>query len=736
MTSFGFRYPAVIVLGCAVAGTLLGRAVSSGLSVFAAVAILAALVLAYAYLRLPAGMFIIPLAVFVIAGSAINAELTYHLYSGDDIGHYVGGEEKLRFFAKVDAWPVVRRHKTVLTCRVDSIATRDAVRRSRGLIHIIIRQETTAFAYGDKISFEGYLRRPLPGTFPGQFDYARYLRGKGVRGTVMVPNSAKVMMLSEQRNLFGRTVNGVRGWILACFRSNLTATPAALASGFLIGETHNIPDPVYLAFRRTGTMHLLAVSGSNVALVLVAAFFLLRFVRLNSVFRAIILLAVIILFSNLSYNQPSVVRASIMAALIIGARIVYRRGDLNNIIAAAAVILILTNPANLFDVGFQLSFAVTWGLILFLPSLNTLCERFNFPKWLRYVSLIIFSSFIATLISAPITAYYFGEMSLVAVASNLIVVPLVSAAVLGSLILLGVNLLFPPASIVVGMFLDRLLRLILEVVVWFGRWEFAEANLGSFSAAMVFLCLGGAASLFLCVRYRAARFALAGIGLIAVAAFFAGDIMATKPSSPEVEIYNTGSAHAVVINQGGGLVIFRQFRDDPYDEFSSDLLPYLADRSGPFPRYFVFLEPSYRTEHHLELAAESGIEMKFYPETTMISSEGISVKTISENLPDDPIRPPIINYVDGILSVQILNSKPVFYGIDLGTFVNESVGRGEAGYYIAAANEMNEPVSCLPPAMVSRMILLVPEANSTEFEETTCPAVIGKNGRLALPPQP
>ncbi len=738
MTLFGFRYPAVIILVCVVAGTLLGRVLGSGWPFVTAVMITAALALAYAYMRLPAKYYIIPLAIFIITGSAIYAGMKYHIRAADDIGHYVGGEDKIGFFADVDKWPVIKRHKTVLVCRVDSIILGGVMQRSAGLIQLTIRQETTAFAFGDRISFTGRLRGPQSETFPGGFDYARYLHNRAIRGTVTVPTAAGVMIHAGRRNLFGRTVSAVRGWILACFQSNLTETPAALASGFLIGETHDIPEAVYRAFRRTGTMHLLAVSGSNVALVLVAAIFILRFMRVGNSPRTLALLAVIVVFSHLSYNQPSVVRASIMAALIIGARLVYRRIDLNNIIAAAAVILILADPTVLFDIGFQLSFAVTWGLILFLPCMNELCERYDFSKATRYISLIVFSSVIATLISAPITAYYFNEMSLVTVASNLIVVPLVSMAVLGSLILLGINLLLPPVAIVAGILLDRLLRIILAVVVWFGQWEFAEAQLGSIPAAMVFLYLGGAVALFLSFRHRTARMALAGIIIAAGALYLVGNSAALGSPSPEVEIFNTGSAHAVILNRADGLVIFRQLRDDPYDEFVSGLLAYLTRRRQSLPRYFVFFEPPYRTELHLQKALESELPVRFRPVPDEFPYEGFSVMIAGDSIPNESsFSPPIVTLENGKLTVQILNSSSLVYADGIRALRDDfGVGRGEAEYYIVAARDVNDVAANIPPGLVSRTVLLIPGSIPEQAKEGSAgrfSAIVEENSSLILP---
>jgi len=469
---------------------------------------------------------------------------------------------------------------------------------------------------GDRISFIGQFRRPGGHDLPGLPDYARYLQAKGFSGTVYITDPSEVLLHGRQQNFFGRGVNEVRQWIIDCFRTNLTETSAALASGFLIGETHDIPDDVYTAFRRTGTMHLLAVSGSNVALVLVVVAFLFRAVRLRPLPRLLCLLGIVFVFSHLSYNQPSVVRASVMAALLLMARVFYRRADMHNIIAAAAAVLIFYDPHNLFDVGFQLSFAVTWGLILFLPAIYRLCRPLPLARPALYLVLIVSSSLIATLISAPITAYYFGEISLVTIFSNLLIVPLVTVAVVGIISLLLLHLAFPFLAVVPGALLDHLLAIILDAVSWFGQWRWASTTVGTFPAPYVYIWLAGMAVIFLALNRMIRRrtliiYGTAAAGFIAI--FLALGSGATKP---DLEVFNLSWGQIVMINRGEGGVIFQQHGGKSFDGFSDGLLPYLTRAERQVPRDFIFLEPWHRTEQRLQSARAHEMGFSLRPIST------------------------------------------------------------------------------------------------------------------------
>lgn len=602
---FGFRYPAVVVCCCVAAGTLAGWYGSPGMTIVSVAAVGACAGLVFTYVRPLRSYFIIPLALVLFFGAWAGAADRYHTVSPDDISLVVPVETKALFYGRVTAWPEIKREKTLLTCRIDSVVVADSVYSVSGSVLVVIRRPTTAFAFGDRIRFPGRLTRPRGNGFPGGFDYARYLERRGIRRVVTLTDPARVAMAETADNRLARIVAGMRRWIMATFAANLGDVSSAMATGFLIGETRDIPESLYQAFRSTGTMHLLAVSGSNVALVLAVVLFLLRGVPLGRRTRLVFLLGVIVLFCNLSNNQPSVVRASLVAGLILVARAVYRRADLNNILALAAAVLILYDPGNLFDVGFQLSFASAWGLVLFLPPINSLLLRVRWSRGMRYLLLLFASSLIASLISTPITLAYFGRASSVTIFSNMIVVPLVSAAVVGIVIVLLVALVFPPAAVGPGLILDRLLRLTAEVVLWFSRLEWAEIAVPSFSAAHALFFIAVVCLLFAAIRHRFARralvFLLMGGAVVQVAILIARPV---RP--PHIEVFNQGLSQTVLVNCGPKAVVYRAGAQGRFDDFTSDVLPHLASRKTPRPRYYLFFESQYQTEGRLVRWADAG----------------------------------------------------------------------------------------------------------------------------------
>ncbi len=389
-------------------------------------------------------------------------------------------------FGKVSDWPRLKTNRTEIEIALDSIAT-DATRKVYGTILLKVTDTTTALQRGDRVEFYGRIYSLKGGKLPGKFDYRRYLNLKGIHGIVYLPTLLDMRI--DKGNRFGifNFVDKLRGSIRNSFYSNLSPTTAALAAGFLIGETRGIPTGIYRRFRDTGTLHLLAVSGSNVALVVLSLLFFLRPFRLSRWKRAAILLAVIFLFALLSYGEPSVMRASIMATLVIAAGVLGRRYDLNNVIAATALIVLLFDPMQLFDVGFQLSFITAWGLIFFTPRIAGLLKRYHSRLWYRWLVFPLMISVIAQICSMPLIALYFHRLPVISVVANLIIVPLVSIAVLGTVLLLAAHLIWPLLGMFVGSLLDLLLNLIVRLLDIFSGDQAPLIKVGDISLWAILL---------------------------------------------------------------------------------------------------------------------------------------------------------------------------------------------------------------------------------------------------------
>jgi competence protein ComEC len=188
-----------------------------------------------------------------------------------------------------------------------------------------------------------------------------------------------------------------------------------LLTGLLIGERTALPSETDAAFRRAGVYHVLAVSGFNVALVAGATFALLSLVRFSRRAAAGAAIVVVSGFAAVVGPQPSVLRAAIMATLVLGALLVERDASVLNGLALAAVVILALRPGDLHDPGFQLSFAATTGIVVA-------------PLPRGRIAGAVCVSLAAELAVLPIALAHFNQLSVIGPLANLGAVPLAAGA--------------------------------------------------------------------------------------------------------------------------------------------------------------------------------------------------------------------------------------------------------------------------------------------------------------------
>ncbi|MEZ5358739.1 MAG: ComEC/Rec2 family competence protein [Candidatus Zixiibacteriota bacterium] len=611
---FSFRYPAVVILTAIIIGTLAGRFIDISYLAILGLTISLFLTMFFIVRSDSQTKLAVSLLILFFGIATMNASQHFHPSEERAIAQFadrVDGEP-IRLFSRIDKWPVLKQHRTMIICEADSVIVHDTIFAASGRLMLWIDRVTTEFMLGDRISVVGRLEAVKPSSALKAFDFGKWLVNQGIQAQMRVDDPAEILIDESRRGLFAQSVDRLRKWISNVFVTYLDEVPAAMSAGYLIGETRHIPEDVYLAFRTTGTMHLLAVSGSNVALVLLVALFILKPFPLNRFVRLGFLLGLIILFSHLSYNQPSVVRASVMAMLVLIGRTLYRRVDLHNIIGAAAVILILYNPSNLFDVGFQLSFAVTWGLVLFLPIFHEIVMLRVSKEWQRYMLLIVFCSVIASAMATPITVYYFGTLSVVTVFSNLLVVPLVSLAVIGIVILLLIAAIYPPVAFIIAKPLNVLLDVTNSIVIWFDAVNPSLESPISLSGIEVFILLIGATLLFLSFKYLFIRRLFVFYALLMILAVNVAGVIIHDKQEGEVVCFNTGIVRGAFIDIAGGLLVIESDRYDRNDVLNNDMLPYIMREYDYLPAYILFYEAEYIVQERIYEMTEQ------YPDNTVL----------------------------------------------------------------------------------------------------------------------
>ena len=211
-----------------------------------------------------------------------------------------------------------------------------------------------------------------------------------------------------------RAANEVRR-VLDRGMGSMRATHAALLRGFLIGDDRDVPAPVESDFRAAGLTHLLAVSGSNVAFVLAAAGPLLRRFELRG--RLVGSLALIAFFALITRAEPSVLRASVMAAIACWAAFEGRPVTRLRVLGLAVAALVLVDPMLVRSVGFQLSVGASVGLALLAAPMARCLPG---PRWLAEPLAVTLAAQVGV---APVLLSTFGGMPVVTVVANLLAVP-------------------------------------------------------------------------------------------------------------------------------------------------------------------------------------------------------------------------------------------------------------------------------------------------------------------------
>ena len=302
--------------------------------------------------------------------------------------------------------------------------------------------------YGDRVLLRGELGTP---PIFEDFSYQDYLARKGVRS--LMSFAAAEHIATGQGNPFWAALNALKSRSQATIDHIYPEPEASLFAGILLGDESGISDSLKEAFNKTGTRHIVAISGFNISII--AGLFLATLTRWLGVRRGIWLAAAgVILYTLLVGAEASVVRAAIMGVLALVARQVGRQQFALNTLAFTGAFMALINPLVLWDVGFQLSFAATLGLILFADPLKRrlelfLAERVSKEAQTR-ISGPIYEYFLLTLAAQittlPLLLYHFERFSLISFPANVLILWAQPAV----MILGGISVIFGLFSVTLG----------------------------------------------------------------------------------------------------------------------------------------------------------------------------------------------------------------------------------------------------------------------------------------------
>jgi len=333
--------------------------------------------------------------------------------------------------------------------------------QTSGGVLLKIYGDMPLFRFGDIIKAQVLLQEPgLPGNF-GEFNFRNYLARQNIFLTDSIEIELTEIVGHSERVTFFTFLRGVKDRITQKINQIYPSPDRGLIKAIITGNRTEIPREWNHLFQDAGVMHILAISGLHVGIIAMALFFVLNLVPVKWMkkgFRTFIIILILSGYAAMTGFRPSVSRAALMFAIVLLARCFNRPYHLYNSLYLAALLLLIWQPLYLFDAGFLLSFVVTFFIIFLAPILE---GKLTFLPCILGKPLSI--SLSAWLGMAPLSAYFFYKISLIAILSNIIIVPLIGVILILAIISIFLSFLFLPLAELLAFFNQNLIALLLLI---------------------------------------------------------------------------------------------------------------------------------------------------------------------------------------------------------------------------------------------------------------------------------
>lgn len=340
--------------------------------------------------------------------------------------------------------------RTVIKMKVASITCDSLYFSVEEKILLSLHDTASTVQVGDSIKCYGELQPLLAASNPWAYNYGLAVRrqqGVGAQCNVHSKYDLYVLGRAKEQAWWSEVerIGGVtRNWInTTLLRYMQDGTEAGFVGAVIIGTRSTLDQDTLDSFSRSGISHLLAISGFNVAIVAYILSFLFGMLQLRwRIVRVLLTMLSIVAYCVLVGLQPSVVRSLIMIELLLLSQLLERKPDTLNIVAGAALISLVIHPYDLFDIGFQLSYAAVVGLVVIYPELKRLfLPTVKKPSVITRFSMrmleALLLSIAATVATLPVMIAHFNRQSVIGALVNLPAIPLAAIITILGFVLLA-----------------------------------------------------------------------------------------------------------------------------------------------------------------------------------------------------------------------------------------------------------------------------------------------------------
>lgn len=379
-------------------------------------------------------------------------------------------KDQLNFYLSVDSMKsddFYIKDEFLLLCKIK------ASNKKLVLLHTYLKP-------GNYLELRGYYYKGREERNPGEFDYDAYLKSKGILGILNGNDISSIKILNAESNFFTNLIFQVRKQIDFQIKKFHSPETASLLRGLLLADRGEINYEVKQQFINSGVVHVLAVSGLHVGYIILI--FLFVFGRFNLFLRSILTIVGLLCFMFITGVPPSVFRATVMAIVIITAFLSNRSTNVINSISIAALIILVINPNEIYNPGFQLSFSAVLSIAIIYPHLEKMISTWNIHnKILKYVLVFLGVSLSAQIGTLPFTLLYFNQFSVIALATNLIVIPAIGVIIATAIVTLVFSSFLPFIAIYFATANDLITKWVLSLIKLSGELSFSHIKLFNYS---------------------------------------------------------------------------------------------------------------------------------------------------------------------------------------------------------------------------------------------------------------
>ena len=483
-----------------------------------------------------------------------------------DIAFYNDRDYDVMVTGWVNDMPDMRDTYTNLRIQVEAVDTGTGDMPASGLVLAHVGPNEV-YHYGDRLRLRGSLQTPLENE---DFSYRDYLEREGILS--YMPSTDATLLPGKGGNQLAAVMYAIKEKSLAAIYHLFPDPEASLLAGILLGVDTGLTSDLQNAFKNTGTTHIIAISGFNISII--AGIFIALFSRALGQRRgAALALLAIAFYTVLVGADAAVVRAAIMGGFSLFARQVGRRNLGLNTLAVVALVMALINPLVVWDVGFQLSFFATLGLILYAGPLSSaagwlLSKTRLSPETIQQIlpplSDFVLLTLAAQITTVPLMAYQFKRISLVSLIANPFILPVQPAVmIVGGLAVLLSFVFYPLGQLTVWLAWP-FVEYTIHAVELFNQAPNGSLFLGDFSvwfAVLFYVTLLGVTfnwsrlkEFFASLTGRVRNISLAAVftALFALSLLVWRTTLSVPDGDLHITFLNVGSSDAVLIQTPSG----------------------------------------------------------------------------------------------------------------------------------------------------------------------------------------